>query len=588
MAIRYEGSAPVPKAFADHLTSVPGDADSREPDILFTRYDDAIALRTALTGAGALARSLRPGAIVIDQSTCEPTPFRLLAKEIADQGIRLMEAPLSGHLSAESGCGPILLYACPDDLRAVVAPLLERIYGRVFHCGETGAAHAMNLLNAGLGLSTQVATLEVAAMGRRFGLGVGVMADVVSKGSGRNRASTVVMPRLAAGSGSSDMTLAAAVRVLEAASREGMTVGAPMLAAGVAGGLLRAALNRYGPDASIDRLVHLVESMASTSLRDPEPSVELVASDAGPLRVGYVGLGAMGGALARRLLLSRPLTVYDVNPSTVAAMVRDGAVAAPDAASLARDCDVIMTCVPTSAIARQAIFGPGGLAEGLSPGKIAIDQTTGDPAETVAIARDLNRIGVEMIDAPVSGGTRGAVAGTIAIICGGPSDTFARVAPLLGEISPNIVHCGGIGTGHAAKLVQNAVAACNRAITLECVAAAFRGGLSLDQMIEPVVAGSGWNGGAERIIPALRDDSPTTDFAMGLMVKDLKLACAIGSEFGAPMMVPNIVRGLFQTCANERGADKNLDEIAQTVGGMAGVAFSDHADQSARREVRVK
>jgi 3-hydroxyisobutyrate dehydrogenase len=90
-----------------------------------------------------------------------------------------------------------------------------------------------------------------------------------------------------------------------------------------------------------------------------------------------------------------------------------------------------------------------------------------------------------MIDAPVSGGSRGAVAGTIAIICGGPPDAFERIRPVLADISPNIVYCGGVGNGHAAKLVQNAVAACNRVITLECVAAACKNGLSTRGMSRP-------------------------------------------------------------------------------------------------------
>ncbi len=295
------------------------------------------------------------------------------------------------------------------------------------------------------------------------------------------------------------------------------------------------------------------------------------------MQVGYVGLGTMGGALARRLLLSRPLTVFDTNAETVRDFEPIGAAPAPDAASLARQCDVIMMCVPTSAVVREAIFGAHGLAEGLSPGTVIIDQTTGNPSETRAISRDLGELGVTMIDAPVSGGTRGAVAGTIAIICGGPADAFERIRPLLTDISPNIVYCGGVGNGHAAKLVQNAVAACNRAITLECVAAACKSGLTLDKMPEVVNRSAGWNGGAERIIPALRTSSPTTDFQMGLMVKDLRLAMDLGNEVGAPMMIANAVRGLFQICANERGTAQNLDEIAWLIEQQGGLTFTDYA-----------
>jgi len=152
-----------------------------------------------------------------------------------------------------------------------------------------------------------------------------------------------------------------------------------------------------------------------------------------------------------------------------------------------------------------------------------------------------------------------------------------RIRPVLTDISPNIVYCGGVGNGHAAKLVQNAVAACNRAITLECVAAACKSGLTLDKMPEVVNRSAGWNGGAERIIPALRTSSPTTDFQMGLMVKDLRLAMDLGNQVRAPMMIANAVRGLFQICANEKGPAQNLDEIARLIEQQGGLTFADYA-----------
>jgi 3-hydroxyisobutyrate dehydrogenase len=267
--------------------------------------------------------------------------------------------------------------------------------------------------------------------------------------------------------------------------------------------------------------------------------------------------------------------VFDSRPEIVEQMVRDGATPAPDAATLARECDVIMVCVPTSAVVRRVIFGPGGLADTLSPGKIVIDQTTGSPSETRAIAAHLEKLGVTMIDAPVSGGTRGAVA-TIAIICGGPQEAFEKVRPILREISPNIVYCGGIGNGHAAKLVQNAVAGCNRVITYECAAVACRCGVTLAELAEPIRQSSGWNGGAERIIPALGTDRQTTDFRMFLAVKDLRLALEIGDEVGAPMMVANIVRSMFQICINQKGPTKNLDEVAYVIEEMSGLKFTEH------------
>jgi 3-hydroxyisobutyrate dehydrogenase len=295
------------------------------------------------------------------------------------------------------------------------------------------------------------------------------------------------------------------------------------------------------------------------------------------MKIGYVGLGAMGGALAQRLAESQDLVVFDQSADAVKRLVGLGASAATDAASLARDCDVIFTCLPTSAIVRQAVFGPGGLAEGLSAGKIVIDQTTGNPAETRAIAAELAAKGVVMLDAPVSGGAKGALAGTIGIYCGGTTEDYERARRVLEAISPNIVYCGDLGTGHAAKIVQNAIAACNRVITLECAALACREGLTLDMLLPIIKKTSGWSGGAEGILPAIRTAGKTIDFAIGLMVKDLRLAVGIGNDIGAPMMIANAVTGVFQTCSNVRGPTSNLDEISHIVEEMAGITFTDHA-----------
>ena len=291
------------------------------------------------------------------------------------------------------------------------------------------------------------------------------------------------------------------------------------------------------------------------------------------IKVGYVGLGVMGGALARRLMLSRPMTVYDLRPELMRAFVAEGAEAAADLPTLAHACDVIMICVPTSADVRTSIFGPGGLAEGLSPGKIIVDQTTGDPVQTRAIAADLTRLGVAMVDAPVSGGPRGAAAGTIAIMCGGPEDALATVRVILDEISPNIVHCGEVGHGNVAKLVNNTVAACNRLITLEAATMGFTYGLALDDMAQVINAGTGWNAASERILPVLGTGERTADFRLELMVKDLRLASRMGMVCGAPMLVANMVRSMFETGMNELGSDAQIDDMAKLFEAMAGVTF---------------
>ena len=163
------------------------------------------------------------------------------------------------------------------------------------------------------------------------------------------------------------------------------------------------------------------------------------------MQLGYVGLGNMGAALARRLLRTHKMRLYDLRPETMARLAELGGIAGQSPKALAAESDLVMTCLPTSKDVAEAIFGRDGLAAGLKKGGIIADMTTGDPNATRAMANDLASAGITLIDAPVSGGPHGADAGTIAIMVGAPSDVYARVKPIFETISPNIFHCGGIG-----------------------------------------------------------------------------------------------------------------------------------------------
>jgi 3-hydroxyisobutyrate dehydrogenase len=266
--------------------------------------------------------------------------------------------------------------------------------------------------------------------------------------------------------------------------------------------------------------------------------------------------------------------VFDVRADVKAEFEKNGAIVASDLPSLAQACDVIMICVPTSADVRTVVFEKSGLVEGLSAGTIIVDQTTGDPVETRSIAAKLQECGATLVDAPVSGGPRGAAAGTIAIMCGGPPEAYEQVKPLLNSISPNIVYCGTTGNGHVAKLVNNAVAACNRMITYECAAVGVKYGLSLELMSRVINKSSGWNGASERILPVLSSGGQTANFRLDLFAKDLKLATQMGVGCRAPLLITNTVRSLFEIAANEIGSAANLDEISHMFEAMADVKFA--------------
>lgn len=287
--------------------------------------------------------------------------------------------------------------------------------------------------------------------------------------------------------------------------------------------------------------------------------------------IGYVGLGDMGGALARRLQLSRPLTVFDLNAAAVGRLVDKGATAAESLPALAASCDVIFLCLPKSEHVRRAIFGENGLAEGLRAGMRLIDQTSGDPAETRQMAEMLAKRGVTLTDAPVSGGPAGADAGKIAIMVGADQDDFDAVAPILNDISPNIFRTGSVGTGHAMKLVNNLLSGAQRLLSLECLALAEKSGIAPTDAVRILLAGGARNVFLEsQVGPIIERGDMNVGFTLELMHKDVDLACRAGNDLGMPMFFGATAREMYRLCMNLMGKDQSVMTSALAIDRIAG------------------
>jgi 3-hydroxyisobutyrate dehydrogenase len=277
------------------------------------------------------------------------------------------------------------------------------------------------------------------------------------------------------------------------------------------------------------------------------------------MQLGYIGLGNMGGALARRLLRQHKMRVYDLKPENMAKLADKGGTASQSPKALAAESDFVMTCLPTSKEVRDAIFGPDGIAAGLKRGGIIADMTTGDPNATRAMAKELAVQGITLIDAPVSGGPHGADAGTIAIMVGASSEMFGRVRPVFEVISPNIFHCGDVGTGQVMKLVNNVVTASIRTITFEAVTMGVKNGLSLKACAEVLAKSSGRSYTTEVTLPRIVSGNAAASFTLGLMHKDVRLATELGVASGSPMLVAGLVREMYQTAINEHGTDGDVN-----------------------------
>jgi len=305
------------------------------------------------------------------------------------------------------------------------------------------------------------------------------------------------------------------------------------------------------------------------------------------MRIGYIGLGAMGGALARHLIGKFPLSVFDLNQKAVESFVELGATATATPAELARSSDVILLCLPRSSDVQAVLFGPNGVAEGLSAGKIVVDQTSGVPSETRGFARKLEEMDVSLFDAPVSGAMATAIAGTISIIASGPDAAFRKALPVLQAISPNVFHCGErVGNGQTMKTVNNMMNVSCRLATLEVVAMGRKVGLSLEAMTDAINATTARNYTSQGMLPAIAEGRQSTKFWLALQVKDIHQAIGLAAEQKVPMPIGGAARSILQIGLNSLGKDAQLEQMIGVIESMADTRFVDAPKPAKSQEVK--
>jgi len=291
------------------------------------------------------------------------------------------------------------------------------------------------------------------------------------------------------------------------------------------------------------------------------------------MNVGFVGLGNMGGAIARRMMRVHKLHVFDIRSAAVDEFDREGAIPAKNPMELAAACDMVLTCLPTSEEVRSVIFDDDGLLSGLGKDSVIADMTTGDPTATRKMAERLAAHDVHLIDAPVSGGPQGAEKGTLAIMVGAPKALYDRCFEVFAAVSPNIFHTGDVGNGHTMKLVNNVISACNRAVAFEAVTLAVKNGLDPDVCVDILQKSSGRSYHTEVTFPRfILSGELNQGFTLGLMHKDVTLATQLGQDSGTSMVVANVVREIFQASVNEHGAGADINMLIRVYEKGAGTS----------------
>jgi 3-hydroxyisobutyrate dehydrogenase len=292
------------------------------------------------------------------------------------------------------------------------------------------------------------------------------------------------------------------------------------------------------------------------------------------MRVGFVGLGAIGTPMAARCAAEHELAVWNRTADRTAEFVASnpGVRVAATPRAVAEGADAVITCLPVSADVAALLDGPDGLLAGLKKGALLVDCTSGDPATSRAIAARLAERGVAFVDAPLSGGPPLAIAGKLTVMCGGTTADVARAAEVVGPFAAKVVHMGPVGAGHAMKAVNNALLALNILGLSEGLVTLAKAGLEPRAMLDVLNASSGRSFVSEVLVPdrVLTGLWPRL-FRLALLEKDIGIADDLARELGVPDPVLAAARAQCRLLRAELGESADYLEPIRVAEQAAGV-----------------
>jgi 3-hydroxyisobutyrate dehydrogenase-like beta-hydroxyacid dehydrogenase len=289
-------------------------------------------------------------------------------------------------------------------------------------------------------------------------------------------------------------------------------------------------------------------------------------------RIGFVGLGIMGSRQAANLARAgHELTVYNRTRATAEAWVAaHGGTVADTPAAVGAASDVVITMVVDGDQVRHALLGPDGVAEGAAPGTLCVDMSTIAPTQTRAIGAELAERGLRLLDAPVTGSSPKAEAGTLTIMAGGAAEDFARVEALLRVMGELVLHVGALGQGEMLKIINNSVAAANAATVGEALIVAQRTGVDLDALVAVMSKGSGGSTMLELKSGAMREHDYTTLFKLEHMLKDVRLCLEEGQAAAVPFAGAARARDVLVAALARGRGDDDFAALIEALEAFAG------------------
>lgn len=291
-------------------------------------------------------------------------------------------------------------------------------------------------------------------------------------------------------------------------------------------------------------------------------------------RVGWIGLGIMGRGMAANLLAKGfPLVVFNRTASKVDGFVERGAERASSPAEVAARSEVVLTCVSDTPDVKSVLFGEGGVSERVSAGQVVVDLSTISPKKTREFAERFSTLGVEFLDAPVSGGSEGAERGTLSVMVGGSATALERVRPVLEAFSKRIVHVGPSGSGQLMKLVNQILVAGSMLSMAEALLFAQASGLDLAKTLEVVTAGAANSWTLENRGPQVirRDFRP--GFTVDLQQKDLRLVLEAGDELGVPLQGTSTAFHYYRAVQQHGGGGDGNHALVKALELLSGITL---------------
>ena len=264
-------------------------------------------------------------------------------------------------------------------------------------------------------------------------------------------------------------------------------------------------------------------------------------------KIGFIGLGIMGKPMAKNLLKAGyELVVFDINQDAVNEVVAAGAKSAPTSKDVAAQSEVVITMLPNSPHVKAAVLGENGVLEGAKPGLVLIDMSSIAPLASQEIAAAVAKKGVEMLDAPVSGGEPKAIDGSLSIMVGGKKELFDSSTELLSKMGKSVVLCGDVGAGNTTKLANQIIVALNIAAVSEAFVLATKAGVDPELVFNAIRGGLAGSTVMEAKAPMIMAGNFKPGFKIDLHIKDLANAIETGHDVGVPLPLTATVMEILQ------------------------------------------